>query len=194
MLQLRLNQKPARNVMESGPGANTLKTFLQNVNTFLGKIETGSLCLIIAMMLGLAILKIVMRYVFSASLLWSDIMLQHLTLWLCLLGAALATCERRHISIDVLSRVLPENITRWSNLVVDCLALIVVGILAYYGFIFLHDEQLSEAVLIGSVPLWWAKAIIPYGFVLIGIHILLQIGIHLIGGEQTPSTIKGESD
>ena len=112
-------------------------------------------------------------------------MLQHLTLWLCLLGAALATCERKHISIDVLSRVLSENITRWSNLVVDCLALIIVGILAYYGFIFLHDEQLSDAVLIGSVPLWWAKAIIPYGFVLIGIHMLLQIGIHLMGGEHT---------
>ena len=170
------------------------KSLLQNINALLGKIEIGLLCLIIAMMLGLAILKIVMRYVFSASLLWSDIMLQHLTLWLCLLGAALATCERRHISIDVLSRILPERITRWSNLIIDCLALIVVGILAYYGFSFLQDEQLSDAVLIGSVPLWWAKAIIPYGFVLIGIHLFLQIGIHLMGGEQAPNTDEGASD
>lgn len=174
--------------------STTANTLLQNINVSLGKIETGLLCLIIAMMLGLAILKIVMRYVFSASLLWSDVMLQHLTLWLCLLGAALATCERRHISIDVLSRILSENITRWSNLVVDCLALIVVGILAHYGFIFLHDEQLSEAVLIGSVPLWWAKAIIPYGFVLMGIHLLLQIGIYFTGGEKTSNTVEGESD
>ena len=156
-------------------------SFLQSINAFLGKIEIGLLCVIIAMMLGLAILKIVMRYVFSASLLWSDMMLQHLTLWLCFLGAALATCERRHISIDVLSRILPKKITRWTNLVVDCAALVVVAILAYYGFIFLQDEQSSEAVLIGSVPLWWAKAIIPYGFVLIGIHFALQIGIHLVG-------------
>ncbi len=171
-----------------------LKSSLQNINTFLGKIETGLLCLIIAMMLGLAILKIVMRYVFSTSLLWSDIMLQHLTLWLCLLGAALATCERRHISIDVLSRILPERITRWSNFIIDCLALLVVGILAHYGFSFLQDEQLSEAVLIGSVPLWWAKAIIPYGFVLIGIHLFLQIGIHLMGGERAPNTVEGGLD
>ena len=175
---------------ENVPG----KSFLQNINTFLGKIETGLLCLIVAMMLGLAILKIVMRYVFNTSLLWSDGMLQHLTLWLCFLGAALATCERRHISIDVLSRILSEKITRWSNLIVDCLALIVVGILAHYGFIFLQDEQLSEAVLIGSVPLWWAKAIIPYGFVLIGIHLVLQIGIHLTGSENTLNTAEGESD
>ena len=173
---------------------STEASFLQSVNTFLGKVETGALCLIVAMMLGLAILKIVMRYIFSASLLWSDIMLQHLTLWLCFFGAALATCERRHISIDVLSRILPEKITRWTNLAVDCVALVVIGILAYYGFLFLGDEQSSEAVLIGSVPLWWAKTIIPYGFVLIGIHVVLQIGIHLTGSADTPDAVKGESD
>ena len=172
----------------------TKNSFLQNVNTFLGKIEIGLLCLIVAMMLGLAILKIVLRYVFNVSLLWSDVMLQHLTLWLCFLGAAVATCERRHISIDVLSRILPGKITRWTNLVVDCVALIVVGILAYYGFIFLQDEKSSEAVLIGSVPLWWAKAIIPYGFVLIGIHIALQIGIHFVGARSPRPYVKGESD
>lgn len=169
----------------------TTTSFLQSVNTFLGKVETGVLCLIVAMMLGLAILKIVMRYVFSASLLWSDTMLQHLTLWLCFFGAALATCERRHISIDVLSRILPGSVTRWTNLVIDCIALVVVGILAYYGFLFLGDEQLSEAVLIGSVPLWWAKTIIPYGFVLIGIHVVLQIGIHLTGSTDMPDAVEG---
>ncbi len=173
---------------------HTENSILQNTNAFLGKVETGFLCLIIAMMIGLAILKIVMRYVFSASLLWSDMMLQHLTLWLCFFGAALATCERRHISIDVLSRILPGKITRWTNLVIDATALVVVAILAYYGFLFLGDEQTSEAVLIGSVPLWWAKTIIPYGFVLIGIHIVLQIGITLTQREDTPDTVEGEAD
>ena len=173
---------------------STEASFLQSVNAFLGKVETGALCLIIAMMLGLAILKIVMRYIFSASLLWSDIMLQHLTLWLCFFGAALATCERRHISIDVLSRILPGKVTRWTNLAIDCIALVVVGILAYYGFLFLGDEQSSEAVLIGSVPLWWAKTIIPYGFVLIGIHVVLQIGIHLTDSVDTPDAVEGESE
>ena len=178
-------------IHKESPAGNA---FLQNANIFLGKIETGALCLIVAMMLGLAILKIVMRYVFSASLLWSDIMLQHLTLWLCFFGAALATCEKRHISIDVLSRILPGSITRWTNLFIDCVALVVVGILAYYGFLFLGDEQSSDAVLIGSVPLWWAKAIIPWGFVLIGVHVVLQIGIHLTDSADTPDAIKGEPD
>ena len=178
-------------IQNDSPTGNSV---LQSINVFLGKIEIGFLCLIVAMMIGLAILKIVMRYVFSASLLWSDTMLQHLTLWLCFCGAALATCERRHISIDVLSRILPDRYTRWTNLMIDCLALVVVAILAYYGFLFLGDEQTSEAVLIGSVPLWWAKTIIPFGFVLIGIHIVLQIGINLMGSSDTPDIAEGEVD
>ena len=121
-------------------------------------------------------------------------MLQHLTLWLCFLGAALATCERRHISIDVLNRILPGSVTRWTNLVIDCIALVVVGILAYYGFLFLGDEQSSEAVLIGSVPLWWAKTIIPYGFVLIGVHLALQIGIYLVAARSPRPYVEGEPD
>ena len=180
--------------MQISKKSPTGNTFLQNANTFLGKVETGALCLIVAMLLGLAILKIVMRYVFSASLLWSDIMLQHLILWLCFFGAALATCERHHISIDVLSRILPASITRWTNFVIDCIALVVVGILAYYGFLFIEDEKSSEAILMGSVPLWWAKIIIPYGFVLIGVHVVLQIGIHLTDRADTPDAIEGEPD
>ena len=171
----------------------TDKGFLQNANTFLGKIETGALCLIIAMMIGLAILKIIMR-LFNVSLLWSDMMLQHLVLWLCLFGAARATCERRHISIDVLSRILPEKITRWTNFGIDCIALVVVAILAYYGFLFIEDEKLSEKILIGNVPLWWAKTIIPYGFVLIGMHLVLHIGMRLTKSAFTPDTFEGERD
>ncbi len=115
-------------------------------------------------------------------------MLQHLTLWLCFLGAARAACEKRHISIDILSRLMPARITRWSTLIVESLSLIVVGILAYYGFVFLADERLSPAVLIGSIPLWWAKTIIPFGFVLIGIHLILHLGLGFTGKSHMTET------
>jgi TRAP-type C4-dicarboxylate transport system permease small subunit len=173
---------------------SSFKNYLQRINSLLGKIETGLLCLVVAMMIGLAILEIVMRYGFNKNLLWKHLMLQNLTLWLCFLGAALASSEKKHISIDVLSRILPKNTTRYISYIIDFLSLIVVSILAYYGFDFLIEEQESTATLIGSVPLWWAKIIIPIGFVLIGIHLVLQIGIHLFGGEHTQEDVEGESD
>ena len=173
---------------------SSIRNFLQRINTFLGKIETGLLCLIIASMIGLAILEIVLRYIFKTSLLWKTTMLQNLMLWMCFLGAALASAERRHISIDALNRILPANVTRYTGYIIDVLSLIVVGILAYYGFDFLLYEQQSPAKLIGNIPLWWAKTIIPFGFVLIGIHLILQLCIKLTDSGHIQEDTEGEHE
>lgn len=165
----------------------------QRINSFLGKIENGLLCVIIAMMIGLAVLEIVLRYGFKTSLLWKHLLLQNLTLWMCFLGAALASSERRHISIDALNRILPANVTRYTGYIIDVLSLIVVGILAYFGFDFLMEEQKSPAT-IGIVPMWWAKTIIPFGFVLMGIHLILQICINLTDKEQLKEDVEGEQE
>ena len=190
---------------------------LQRINTFFSKIETVLLCLIIALMIGLAILEIVLRYgpviifrvayFFSIvdneivsrygvgkSLLWKTVMLQNLTLWLCFLGAALATAEKRHISIDVLNRILPEKIKHYCHYLIDILSIIVVSILVYYGFVFLINEQKMQATLIGTIPLWWAKTIIPFGFVMIDIHLLLQLGIRLTGNDTVTADTEGDVD
>ena len=168
-------------------------------------------------MIGLAILEIVLRYgpvislrvaeFFSIvdnetvsryghgiSLLWKTVMLQNLTLWLCFLGAALATAEKRHISIDVLNHILPEKIKHYCHYLIDILSIIVVSILVYYGFVFLINEQKLQATLIGTVPLWWAKTIIPIGFVMIDIHLLLQLGIRLTGNDTVTADTEGDVD
>ncbi len=168
-------------------------TIFQRINSFLGKIENGLLCLIIAMMIGLAVLEIVLRYGFKTSFLWKHLLLQNLTLWMCFLGAALASSERRHISIDALNRILPTNISRYTGYIIDVLSLIVVGILAYFGFDFLIEEQKSPAT-IGIIPMWWVKTIIPFGFVLIGIHLILQICIKLTGKDQLMEDAEGEPE
>ncbi len=155
----------------------------QQINSFLGKIENGLLCVIIATMIGLAVFEIVLRYGFKTSLLWKHLLLQNLTLWMCFLGAALASSERRHICIDALNRILPASVTRYTVYIIDVLSLIVIGILVYFGFDFLMEEQKSPAT-IGIIPMWWAKTIIPCGFLLIGIHLILQICINLTGKTQ----------
>ena len=175
------------------PKSYTGRFFLR-LNSFFSKIETGLLCLIVALMIGLGILEIVLRYGFKTSLLWKTVMLENLTLWLCFLGAALATAEKRHISIDVLSRILSEKIMQYSYYIIDILSMIVVGILAYYGFEFLQEEQKLQATLIGQIPLWWAKSIIPIGFVLIEMHLLLQFGIRLTHSEDKQNDVEGEDE
>lgn len=147
---------------------------VKRINTLLGNIETALLCLIILSIVGLGILKIVLRYFFQISLLWNQVVLQHFILWLAFLGASLATCENRHISIDVLTRYLPKRLVQFTNILVHIVSFVIVSILAYTGFEFIRDEQASGATLAGAIPIWWAKLIIPIGFVLIALHFALH--------------------
>ena len=153
---------------------------LKRINTLLGQIETALLCIIIATMLGMALLKIGLRYLFHTGILWNEAMVQHFTLALTFLGAALATGERRHINIDVLTRFLPARFVRLTTLIIHVVSLIVVGILIYASVGFVRDERMSVATLVGSVPMWWAKLMIPIGFGLIALHLVLHIAMGVI--------------
>lgn len=171
-----------------------LRSYIIRINTFLGKVETGMLCAIVALMIALAVLEIILRYVFKASLLWKTVMLENLTLWLCFLGAALASCEKRHISIDVLNRILPKQLQRFRGFIVDGLSLIVIGLLVYFSCIYFFEEMKSDAKLIGPIPLWYAKAILPSGFLLMGIHLILHLFLNITGPENDDNVNIGESD
>ena len=171
-----------------------LRSYIIRINTFIGKVETGMLCAIVAMMIALAVLEIILRYVFKASLLWKTVMLENLTLWLCFLGAALASCEKRHISIDVLNRILPKQLQRFRGFIVDGLSLIVIGFLVYFSCVYFFEEMKSDAKLIGPIPLWYAKAILPSGFLLMGIHLILHLFLNITDPEDVDDIVVGESD
>lgn len=171
-----------------------VRSIIIRINTFLGKVETGMLCAIVAMMIALAVLEIILRYIFKTSLLWKTVMLENLTLWLCFLGAALASCEKRHISIDVFNRILPIHLQRFRGIIIDGLSLIVLTFLVYFSCTYLLEEMKSEAKLIGPIPLWYAKAIIPSGFLLMGIHLILHLFLNIIGKEDVDNLVVGESD
>jgi len=156
--------------------------YVTRINTLLGHIETAFLCLIILLMIGMALLKIVLRYFFHTGILWNDVMLQHFTLWLAFLGAALATSDKRHISIDVLTQLLPPRLVQLTAIIIQVISLVVICILAHASLEFLRHEQMGSATLVGSIPMWWAKIIIPLGFILIALHFAIHIVID-IGGQ-----------
>lgn len=157
-------------------------TLLKHINAFLGHIETFLLCLIILLMIAMALLKIILHHLFHTGILWNEVMLQHFTLWLAFLGAAMATGEGRHISIDVLTRLLPKRFFHPIAIIIQFISLIVVIILAYVSLEFVRLEQLSGTMLIGNIPIWYAKLIIPVGFLLVAIHYAIQIAMRFLEG------------
>lgn len=147
---------------------------LQKIDALLNKAEGGLLILLLAVMILLAFVQVVLRNAFSSGILWADILLRHLVLWIGFLGAALATSSDRHISIDALTRFLPERIKRGVNTLSSLFAAFISFLFFRAALTFIESERLDGSTVYAEIPSWYAEAIIPIGFGLLFIHFLIR--------------------
>ena len=111
----------------------------------------------------------------ASGLFWADELLQHMVLWLGFLGASLATRARRHLSIDVLSHVLPLSWQLWLGLLVNAVALGLCLLLVQAAWGLVRSEYTAGTVLTFGVPAWLAQSIIPLGFGAITLRFALRL-------------------
>jgi len=146
-------------------------------------LEDGLLVVMLTSMILVAATQILLRNVFDTGLAWGDPLLRMMVLWLGLLGAMVATRDRNHISIDILSRYLPGRARRISHLITDCFTFIVCGLLAYHSARFVWQDQAAGVRVFADLPAWLFELIIPIGFTVIGVRYLLHFILTLRGGK-----------
>lgn len=164
--------------------------FLQRINNILGRIEEVMLSVALLGMIFMAFLQVILRNFFSTSIVWSDLLVRHLVVWIGFMGASLATKQRHHIRLDLLTRVIPLSLKRPVAIFVDLFAAFVSIYLAKAGFDFVLQEKAAGAILFLNVPTWVVQAIIPLCFLFIGfrflINILFDVSTPGISSEPTP--------
>ncbi|NOX37658.1 MAG: TRAP transporter small permease [Calditrichaeota bacterium] len=172
-----------------------MRKTLQYLDKGLYLVENSLIVLILGTMVLLAFLQVVLRNFFSTGILWGDIFLRHLVLWVGFIGASLATREKKHINIDVLTRILPKRFVPLVQIVVDSITVIVAYVLMKAAWRMVVFEKEGGSELFAGLPVWIFQLIIPIGFGLIGFRFLLHIlqnGLNLIA-PATDSTDKTES-
>ncbi|MGD8591878.1 MAG: TRAP transporter small permease subunit, partial [Gammaproteobacteria bacterium] len=85
------------------------RTLLARVLTIVHGFEDSLLAMLLIAMILLAGTQILLRNVFETSLVWADPLLRITVLWAALLGALAASRDNKHITIDVLTRVMNEK-------------------------------------------------------------------------------------
>lgn len=153
---------------------------LQRIDDVLGRGEGALLIALLSVMVVLSFVQVVLRNLFSESLLWGEIVLRHMVLWIGFLGAARATGEGRHISVDAFTRFLSPRMKTVARVLTNSFAVVVCYFLLSASLKFLADEVEAGNTLHGDVPSWYSQIIIPIGFTLIIIHFVLRIvrGLH----------------
>jgi TRAP-type C4-dicarboxylate transport system permease small subunit len=143
--------------------------------TFAKRLIDSLLCLLLVALILLACLQIGLRTCFSSGLLWADPLLRYLVLWCGMLGAVVATREKKHIAIDVVGYLAPEQLKPWIGLFIDLFSSLVTAVLTWAAIIFVHNERLFGGSFLLSLPSWIWNLIFPIAFTLITIHFLLAI-------------------
>ena len=134
------------------------------LNRLATRIEDDLLVGLLGAMIALAGWQIFLRNALDAGLGWGDPLLRVMVLWLGMLGALAATRDDNHITIDVLSRFLPERSKNLARVVTDLFSAVVCAVIAYHSGRFVAMEFEDGAVAFAAVPAWVCESVIPLGF------------------------------
>ena len=148
----------------------TLKTYVERILVFLCRIEDAILVLLLSTMIGLAAFQILFRNLFDAGLVWGDVLVRILVLWLGLVGAMVATRKDKHIRIDIINRYLPDGLKPIVEVTVQLFSATVCAFVAYYSLQFVLSEFTHGGLVFWKVPVWVCEAIIPVSFAVIALR------------------------
>ena len=145
----------------------------RRVQSFLYRVEDSLLVILVLMIIGMAVTQIVLRNLFDTGIVWGDIMVRILVLWIGMVGAMVASRKAEHISIDILSRYLPHHFKKTVNSLIEFATFIVCTTAAYYSLKFVLSEFEYGDTAFAGVPYWFCEAIIPLAFSVIALRYLL---------------------
>jgi TRAP-type C4-dicarboxylate transport system permease small subunit len=143
---------------------------LNRILLFLHRVEDGILAVLLAAMIIIAAAQIGLRNFFDWNFSWGDSLTRLLVLWVGLLGALAATRENRHISIDVLSHLLPPRGRAATQALGSLFAAAVCGLVAWHAAGFVLDEYSGGSTGLLGLPEWLLHSIVPLGFALIALR------------------------
>ncbi len=163
-----------------------MKKTLATIDKILAGIENSIIVVLVTVVVLMSFWQVVLRNIFESGILWGDIFLRHLVLWIGFVGASLATRDGKHISIDALTRLATLSALPILKFLTNAVSMGVSLVLAHAGWKFLMYEKEAGTVLFqtdwfGEVHAWTLQLIIPFGFGLIAFRFFLKILAQLFG-------------
>jgi C4-dicarboxylate transporter DctQ subunit len=162
--------------------------FINRVNNWIKWAEEWILLAIVMFMVILSFLQVVLRNFFDVGLLWGDILLRHLVLWVGFIGASIATKEGKHINIDLLNRIFKGRWTFLIKILTDLFSAFISIYLALAAYHFVLDEKEFGTTIFNDIPVWGFQIIIPLGFLLMGLRFIIAglntLSNDLVGGRK----------
>lgn len=106
---------------------------------------------------------------------------QHLTMWVGLLGAAIAAREGKLLSLAT-GEFLPKGpIGNVAHIIAGAIGSFVATLFAFGGVALVKSDRLAGDMIANGVPVWVSDLVLPFAFGLIAIRIAWRSSPHWLG-------------
>ena len=147
----------------------------RSVFQFFWRVEIGIVVLLVTSLVVLGTIQIVLRNVMHSGLLWADPFMRHVVMYLGAIGATVAAARMNHITVDAVSRILPEGWKPARRAIVYGATAIASYLLAISTVRLVIDERSFGEVAFLGIHTWVLQLILPISFAVITYRTLLAI-------------------
>lgn len=120
--------------------------------------------------------QVVSRYGFNYTPIWSEELSRFLVVWSIFIGVAIGVRKNQHIGVDAVIRFLPHRLKVASEVLLNLIGVVVLGVLIYNSVEFIRHtmefEQLSPAM---RLPMYIPYIAMPVGLSLSIVHFIHNI-------------------
>jgi TRAP-type C4-dicarboxylate transport system permease small subunit len=148
------------------------KNALQKLTDILYILEDASLVGLLMARLILASGQILLRNLFGSAIVWADVTVRILVLWVGLAGALVAARKGNHIRIDVFTRYLPNWAGKLLKGFAELATALICLIATWHSFRFVQMEY-GGPMAFGPVPVWLCESAMPFAFAVLGLRYLV---------------------
>ncbi|NIP90221.1 MAG: TRAP transporter large permease subunit, partial [Gammaproteobacteria bacterium] len=135
------------------------------------RLENGLVLVVLAAMATVPLMELVAREVFDGGIAGSIPLVQHLTLWITFLGAALAARSDQLLALSTAS-FLPARAQTVVRAATAWLAVAVTGCLLLASLELTRVDHEYGDIVAWGIPVWLFSGIMPLGFALIAARLV----------------------
>jgi TRAP-type transport system small permease protein len=123
---------------------------------------------LVLLIVSIVAVAVLFRYVFNAPLIFSFDLAVILFVWLIFLGLARAAHEGAHLSVDMLTMMLPTQVARLADVVVRVLMIAIAAFIAFHAYDLTTRTRMEIATM--RISMAWLYAAAPVGFAIFALY------------------------
>ena len=139
----------------------------------------GVACVLLVCSVAVNFANIIGRYVFSVSLSWAEEIMLFMMVGCVFFGSCAVAWQGRQIRMDVVVGMLPPKIRELLELLSQLTFLVAAACVTYFAFPVIQQlAEFDERSQAANFPLVIPQAMVPIGFTLMGILVILRLVTH----------------